>query len=162
MNTYDAKDLEIWTNTAKKLSEKDRRMFMAQVVERLGYGGQCFVEKELGWCRKTIHKGQRERNGESIEGDRSASGRKKSEVFLPNLLEDIKSIVEPISQTDPSFRSDQLYSPITAKEVHRRLIEDRDYNSESLPCVRTISTKLKDLGFRLQKIQKSKPLKKNP
>ncbi len=159
---FTTKDLEIWETTATKLSGKDKRMFMAQVVERLGYGGQSFVEKEFGWCRETVRKGRRECNGEKVEGDLSARGRKKSEVHLPYLLEDIKSIVEPISQTDPSFRTDQLYSPITANEVHRRLIEDKGYQAEELPCVRTISNKLKNLGFRLRRVQKSKPLKKNP
>ena len=159
---FDSKDLEIWQLAAKKLSGKDKRMYMAQVVERLGYGGQSFAEKEFGWCRDTIRKGQRERNGEELEGDLSARGRKKSEAHFPNLLEDIKSIVDPISQTDPSFRTDQLYSPISAPEVRRRLIESKTYTDEKCPCSRTISNKLNELGFRLRRVQKSKPLKKNP
>ena len=31
--------------------------------------------------------------------------RKRSEELLPNHLEDIRSIVDPVSQTDPTFRS---------------------------------------------------------
>lgn len=162
MLEYNEKDLEIWGEVAGKLSGKSKRVFMAQVVDRLGPGGQRFAQRELHWCRTTIQKGARELNGEEMEGDLSARGRKKSEAHLPNLLEDIKLIIEPIAQTDPSFRSEQLYSPITAKEVHRRLIDDKNYNTKTLPCIRTISTKIKTAGFRLRKIQKSKPLKKNP
>lgn len=162
MNEYNSNDLEIWSTTYSKLSGKDKRIFMAQVVNRLGYGGQCFAKKEWGWCRDTIRKGQRELKGEQLEGDLSARGRKKSEYHLPCLLTDIKGILEPISQTDPSFRSEQLYSPITAKEVHRRLIEDNGYAKDILPCIRTIGEKMKALDFRLTKVQKSKPLKKNP
>jgi hypothetical protein len=33
---------------------------------------------------------------------------------LPNLLDDIKQIVEPVSQCDPTFRTTELYSPLTA------------------------------------------------
>lgn len=162
MNKYTDEDIQIWEGAARKLSGKDRRLFMAQVVNRLGYGGQRFAARELGWCRQTIQKGQRELNGENLEGDLSARGRKRSEFHSPTLLDDIREIVEPISQTDPSFRSTQLYSPITAKEVRRRLIDDKGYKSEDLPCIRTISNKLNDLNFRLKKVQKSKPLKKNP
>ena len=162
MNDYNIKDLEIWKMTAAKLSGKDKRIFVAQVVNRLGYGGQRFAKSTFGWSRDTIRKGQRELNGEELEGDLSARGRKKSEAHLPDLLEDIRLILEPISQADPSFRSEGLYSPITAKEVHRRLIDDKGYKPEELPCIRTISNKLKDLDFRLRKVQKSKPLKKNP
>ncbi len=32
-------------------------------------------------------------------------GRKGAEVKLPNLLKDMKSLVDPQSQTDPSFKS---------------------------------------------------------
>ena len=69
--------------------------------------------------------------------------------------------VEPISQVDPTFRTDQNYCPLTAGEVRRRLIEDRNYTDEELPKQRTIRTKLNELGFKPQKVAKSKPLKKN-
>ena len=160
--SYSPKDLEIWETTAKQLSGKERRLFIAKVVNRLGNGAQRFAEKELAWCRNVIRKGNRELNGEELEGDLSKRGRKKLEHHIPNLLSDIQDILEPISQTDPSFRSTQLYSPITAKEVRRRLKDDKDYSDKKLPCIRTIHTKMTDLGFKLRVVQKSKPLKKTP
>ena len=164
MNEYNIEDVMIWTETAMVLSGKNRRLFMARVVNRLGSGGQAFAEQNLNWSRTVIRKGQRELNGEELEGDLSARGRKKMEEHYIHLLDDIKSILEPISQADPSFRSEQLYSPITAKEVLRRLIENEEmeYTLEHSPSVRTISNKIKGLGFRLRRVQKSKPLKKNP
>ena len=86
--------------------------------------------------------------------------RKCSEEHYPNLLEDIKKIVDPISQTDPTFHTTSLYSPITAKEVHRRLMEKMNCSSEELPTIRTISNKLNQLGFKLKKVTKCKPKKK--
>ena len=44
-------------------------------------------------------------------------------LSLPNLLKDIKSLVDPKSQTDPSFKSTGLSTRITASEVRRQLIE---------------------------------------
>ena len=162
MTNYTPEDIEIWTTTADVLSGKDKRLFMARVVRRLGRGGQRFVERKFGWNRNTIHKGNRELNGEELEGDLSKRGRKKAEYHVPSLLDDIREIVEPIAQTDPSFRSTQLYSPITAKEIRRRLKDDKEYEAKNLPCIRTVNNKMKALGFRLRKVQKSKPLKKNP
>lgn len=162
MTNYTTEDIEIWKTTADKLSGKDKRLFMAQVVRRLGHGGQRFAAKEFGWSRDTVRKGNDELNGKYREGDLSKRGRKKAEYHTPDLLNDIRGIVEPIAQTDPSFCSTQLYSPITAKEIRRRLKNDKGYEAERLPCVRTINNKMRDLGLRLRKVQKSKPLKKNP
>ena len=160
MTDYTSEDIEIWTSTADKLSGKNRRVFMAKVVKRLGRGGQRFAAKELGWCRSTIRKGNDELNGKQREGNLSNRGRKKAEFHNPNLLNDIRDIVEAIAQTDPSFRSTQLFSLITAKEILRRLKDDKAYELNHLPCIRTIHNKMKDLNFRLRKVQKSKPFKK--
>jgi len=97
---------------------------MAGVVNRLGWGGQRFAERELGWDRKTIRKGQRElEEGQVAIDGRCRSGRKRAEAHLPNLLTDIDSIVLPMSQADPTFKSTRIYTPITAKEVRTRLSE---------------------------------------
>ena len=49
--------------TAEQLQGWARRTFMAKVVNLLGRGGQRQAEAELGWCRDTIRKGQRELEG---------------------------------------------------------------------------------------------------
>jgi hypothetical protein len=81
---------------------------------------------------------------------------------LPNLLEDIQDIVSPVSQCDPTFWTTDLYSPLTAKQVHHRLMETQKYTAGQLPTVRTISTKLNRIGLRLKKVSKCKPQKKQP
>ncbi len=136
---------------------------MAKVVNLLGWGGQRLVESILGWNRKTIRKGQKEiDNGVETVDRFHARGRKRIEHHFPNLLDDIKDIVNPVSQTDPTFRSTRIYSPLTAKGIIRRLIEDKSYNPSDLPVERTISNKLLDLGFRPQRVKKCKPQKKLP
>jgi hypothetical protein len=91
---------------------------MADVVGALGRGGQRFAERYLGWNRKTIRKGIQEReSGQPIEERFHERGRKKVEEHLPLLLQDIREIVEPHSQTDPTFRSTRVYTPLTAEEV---------------------------------------------
>ena len=147
--------------TRSKLKGSERREFMANVVLLLGRGGQSRAERELGWDRKTISKGIKElKSGIRCIDNFSSRGRHRIEHHLPNLLEDIKQIVEPVSQCDPTFRTTELYSPLTAAEVHRRLVEHKNYSVEQLPTVRTISTKLNELGLNLKKIDKCKTKKK--
>lgn len=141
----------------------ERRRFMAQVVNTLGYGGQRFAETVLGWNRVTIRKGQHEvKNGVPIVDQYDQCGRKSTEEHLPNLLTSIQSIVEPSGQTDPTFRSTRIYSPLTAKEVHFRLNSQFGYSIFNLPCIRTIRNKLNQLGYKPSKIKKCLPLKKVP
>jgi hypothetical protein len=147
-------------NTADQLKGSARRMFMAETVQQLGYGGSSAAEEKLGWNRGTIRKGQKELENGPIKDRFSERGCKKSEELLPNLLDDIKKIIEPECQTDPSFNTCRLYTRVTAEEVRKRLIEIYGYNEESTPCARTISTKMNELGYNLKKVQKTKPQKK--
>lgn len=152
---------ELINGARSKLKGSERRKFMAKVVRLLGKGGQARAERELGWDRKTIIKGTKElRSGFDCIDNFSGRGRHAVEKKLENLLDDIKQIVNPVSQCDPTFRSTELYSPLTAEEVYRRLIDDKNYRRDQLPTVRTISTKLNQLGFRLKKVAKCKPKKK--
>ena len=136
---------------------------MAEVVNLLGRGGQRFAERVLNWSRKTIRKGQRElQSGQPIEDRFKARGRKRAEYHLPNLLQDIESIVEPVSQADPTFRSRRVYAPLTAKEIHKRLQTDKKYKPTKLPTVRTISNKLSELNIRPDRVKKCVPQRKIP
>lgn len=153
---------DIIIKTAEKFNGWDRRIFMAETVKALGAGGQRKAERELGWNRGTIRKGMKELESGIEINNLSATGRKRAEEHLPNLLEDIKSIVEYRSQADPTFRTTQVYIPLTAGGVRRLLIDEKEYSDEELPVERTILNKLNELGYRPQKVAKSKPIKKIP
>ena len=89
-------------DTAQSLTGSARRLFMARVVEQLGPGGQRRAERELGWCRVTIRKGRHElESGFTCIDAFTARGRKRAEEHLPDLLEDIRAIVDSESQADP-------------------------------------------------------------
>ena len=147
--------------TRETMKGCERRKFMARVVLMMGRGGQSRAEKELGWDRTTIRKGIKELNcGIDCMDNFSGRGRKRTENNLPNFLEDIRDIVNPISQADPTFRTTNIYIPITAEKVHGLLIKEKNYSMKELPTVRTIITKLNQLGFSLKKVAKCKPKKK--
>lgn len=152
---------DIVIETARLLKGYDRRHFMARVVEEAGFGGQRWAENELNWNRGTVRKGLEELNGEFCYLDNfRARGRKKAEEHLPNLLLDIKEIVDSQSQTDPSFKTERLYTRLSAAEVRRQLIKKKGYSDQELPNEETIRVKLNKLGYNLKTVQKTKPKKK--
>jgi hypothetical protein len=103
-------------------------------------GGQRIVERELGWNRGTIRKGQQElEHGIVCIDAYSSRGRKRSEEHLPNLLSDITAIVDGQSQADPQFRSNRLYTRLTATEVRRQLIAQKGYSDNELFLYRITS-----------------------
>jgi DDE family transposase len=146
--------------TAKALKGSQRRVFMARIVKSLGYGGQSLAQREFGWCRNTIRKGMSElEGGVAIVDNFSSRGRKKAEEKLPNLLIDIRAIVDGQSQTDPTFQSTRLYTRLSASEVRNQLIRQKGYTDEELPTEETIRVKLNALGYQLRTVQKSRPQK---
>jgi Rhodopirellula transposase DDE domain len=148
--------------TVADLTGSDRRLFMARTVRLLGPGGQRRAERELGWNRNTIIKGTHELSrGIRCVDNFSGRGRNRSEERLPNLLIDIRALVDGLSQTDPSFHSQRLYTRLTAAEVRQQLITRKGYTNEDLPTAETIRCKLHQLGYSLRKVAKCKP-KKSP
>ena len=153
---------QMYIETASKLKGSDRRIYMARVVKNLGWGGQRFAEAQLGWSRKTILKGRHELESGIICIDHvSARGRKRAEFHLPNLLVDIQHIVDSQTQTDPTFKSQRLYTRLSAAQVRKQLILHKGYTDKALPSEETIRVKLNDLGYQLKSVAKSRPQKKS-
>lgn len=143
---------ELLIQTAKALKGSEKRLFMARTVHALGKGGQSLAQRELGWNRTTIRKGKHELESGVVCVDAfKLRGRKRSEGHLPNLLKDITAIVDGQSQTDPQFRTNRLYTRLTATEVRRQLIAQKGYSDDELPTAETITTKLNELGYSLKR-----------
>src|SRR5919205_4285224 len=137
----------LFIETAKTLKGSARRLFMARTVKELGPGGQRRAERELGWNRATIRKGTHElASGFAIVDAFALRGRKRAEERLPHLLPDLVALVDGQSQADPQFRTNRLYTRLTAAEVRRQLIAQKDYTDSELPTERTIANKLNALG----------------
>jgi hypothetical protein len=152
---------EYLQGTAAALRGVDRRLFMARTVRVLGRAGQRRAERELGWNRVTIRKGMHElTTGIRCVDAFCLRGRKRAEEHLPELLTDIKAIVDGQSQTDPSFQTQRLYTRLTAATVRKQLIAQTGYTDEELPTDETIRCKIHQLGYRLRKVQKCQPKKR--
>lgn len=148
--------------TAARLSGSDRRLFMARTVRLLGSGGQRRAERELGWNRVTLRKGMHELDSGIVCLDAFACrGRRRAEHRLPDLLTDLKSLVDAQSQTDPRFRTDRLYTRLSAATIRQQLIRQKGYSADEVPALRTITDKLNQLGYHPTKVAKCKPKKRS-
>jgi hypothetical protein len=153
----------VFRETATSLTGSARRVFMARVVQHLGPGGQRRAERELGWSRVTIRKGMHElTSGFTCVDAFTARGRKRAEDHLPHLLDDIRAIVDGQSQADPQFRTNRLYTRLSAAEVRRQLIAQKGYTDAQLPTEETIRVKLNALGYTLKAVAKTQPQKRSP
>lgn len=150
--------------TAKSLTGYAKRLFMARTVEDVFKGVAYRAEQELGWNRGTISKGLHElKSGiECRDGRRGMTGRKPAEAHLPNLLTDIRDLVDSQSQTDARFRTHRLYTRMSAAEVRRQLREKKGYQDEELPSEETLRCKLNLLGYHPVRVQKTQVKKKSP
>lgn len=134
--------------TAQQLKGSARRLFMARTVKQLGPGGQRLAQRQLGWERKTIRKGTHElRAGITCVDAFTMRGRKSAETRLPNLRADIQALVDGQSQTDPTFRTQRLYTRLTAKQVRQQLIVQKGYTDAELPCEEGIRQRLNQMGY---------------
>jgi hypothetical protein len=153
----------VWAETLVQLSGAARRVFMASVVKGLGRGGASHAQSALGWDRTTLRKGLHELNRGVVCLDAVAQrGRKPLETKLPKLEADLRAMGEETSQTDPTFRTTQLYRRLTAGEARRRLIAEQGYAADTVPSERSLRRKLSALGFKPRRVAKSKPLRKVP
>jgi hypothetical protein len=151
---------DLLIETAESLSGADRRRFMANTLSKLQLG-QREAAGLFGWGRDTLRKaGHEMRTGLTCADAFCLRGRKPVEFHLPQLFDDLRSLVQDHLQTDPTFQTTGLYCRLSAPEVRKQLIESKGYTDEQLPSVPTIAAKLNLLGFRLRTVVKSRPQKK--
>jgi len=160
MQPVSTEQQEAYIAAANALTGGHRRQFMARIVNSLGRGGQRWAERVLGWARPTIRKGQRElAAGIAPQPHPGGPGRPRVEVALPHLLDDLKTLADAQSQTDPTFRTTRLFTRLSARAARQALIDQFDYTEEALPTEETIRVKLNHLGYHLRAVRKSQPKK---
>ena len=158
----DEKTIETIKNAAKKLTGAARREFQAAVTLDHCHGSPRFARELFGWSPHSIRKGFAEKEMNCIIVDRQRTGRTKYTATLANLQTDIRSLVDPNSQTHPTFENTFRYTRMTAKAVLEALVREKGYKKEELPALSTMRELLGKMGYRLRRVQKTKPQKKFP
>jgi len=161
MRVADQEYVELLRLAAAKLTGHKRRVFVAEVTIRLCDGNVRQSEERFGWGRETVSKGLQElEQGTALVDNFKARGRTRSEDRHPKLAEDIREIVEPKTQADPELKSTRRYTNLSAGEVRKALIDQKNWRAEDVPSERSLRRILNRMNYRFKRIQKGKPLKK--
>ncbi len=137
-----------------------RRCAMGDVTLSLLDGKHRVAEDVFGWGRSVVEVGIKEfQTGISCVNDISQRLKPKTEVKKPELLVEIRNIMEPHSESESHLRTTLLYTNMTAEAVYDALVE-KGWSAESLPTVRTISNILIRNNYRLRTVAKTKVQKK--
>ena len=150
-------------SAARKLTSFARRQFQAEVANAYCGGSPRMTERVFGWGRDAVNTGLHElRTGIRCVDDFASRGRHKTEACQPELAQAIHALVAPHSQADPKFQTPLAYTRITAKAVRERLVAIAAGDARHVPAERTVYDILNRLGYRLRRVQKTKPQKKSP
>ena len=149
-------------SAARKLRGSDRRAFQAEATRDYCKGSSRIAERKFGWGRDAVQKGLEELASGTIVPDAPKTGCPGFFERLPNLESDIRSLVDPNSQTHPTFQTSFRYTRVTGKAVREALVKEKGYKLEQLPAESTMRALLNKMGYRLRRVQKTKPQKKFP
>jgi len=86
------------------LNEKQKRLLLAAEAKALGWGGISRVAQATGVSRGTIHKALEEIESSLLVSERirkPGGGRKGIQVYHPDLLKEMESLVDPVTRGDP-------------------------------------------------------------
>ena len=158
----DQKTIQTIRSAAQKMNRIERRRFQAQVVLDHCNGNTSQARILFGRDQRTTRKALLEKKKGKTIADQQRSGRKCFSMKLPKLKKDIRSLVDPNSQTHPTFENTFRYTRMTANAVIEALIREKSYNKEELPALSTMRELLGKMGYRLRRVQKTKPQKKSP
>ena len=137
------------------LTERSRRLWAASEARALGHGGIALVEGATGISRSTISRGIREIELGAHDdlpperARRAGGGRKRAVDSDATLLDDLDSLIEPMTRGDPE-------SPLrwTSKSV-RNLEEELQAMGHDV-SYRTVARLLDELGYSLQANRKTR------
>lgn len=142
------------------LNEKDKRLYAAVEVFKIGHGGISYISRIVGCSRKLVARGVRELLVLPTVNDRNerirllGGGRKRYSEKHPNIDAQFLSVIKDHTAGDP-MNVDIKWTNLTPKEISEKLNEKHNVGvSESV--VRQLLAKHK---FKRRKAQKSKTAK---
>jgi hypothetical protein len=149
-------------SAARKLTGSARRTFQAEATRDYCKGKPRTAERIFGWSRHAVQKGLDEQATGKIIPDQERSGRPSYSIQLPNLQDDIRSLVDPNTCTHPTFENTFRYTRMTSKAILEALVREKGYKKSDLPAESTMRALLNQMGYRLRRVQKTQPKKRFP
>ncbi len=128
------------------LDERSLRILVASEARALGYGGIVIVSRATGVAKSTIRRGLEDIAApDQLTGEirRPGAGRPTLIASNPDLLEELRALVEPATMGDP------MRPLIWVSKSYAKLAEALKLKGYSI-CSSTVATLLGSLGFRRQ------------
>lgn len=147
---------------ASRMRGVARRLFFAEMTLKYCEGSARKAETLLGWGRETIKKGLAEkRSGIVCIGAQAArSGAKCWEEKFPEVAQMLWKLAESHAQQDPTFKSALAFTRLTAAQALEQL-RKQGVDETQLPSLSSMARILNRNGYRLRRVVKAKPQKKN-
>jgi len=140
-----------WDTVGCELDERGRRMFASAEVRTAGWGGLAVVSRITGLARSTINRGEDDLDVEPLAKGmirRSGGGRRAVAENDPELIPELKRLVEPATLGDPvrpliwvsksmaklAETLTAMGHPISADTVHKELVKlgfSRQFNRKA-------------------------------
>lgn len=152
--------VELVQRLMDKIPWPARRQAMADVTSTLLKGKPRVAEAVFGWGRTAVKLGMNElQTGITCLNDLSERRKPKTEEKYPQLLVDLRTIVDSESQAQSHLRTKLSYMNMTAAAVRSALLE-KGWSNETVPTVRTLSNILNRQDYRLRSVAKTQVQKK--
>ena len=158
----DAGHLDDLKLAASKMLGAERRAFQAAMALKYCTGSARQAEVVFGWSRQAVELGLHEkRTGMVCLSAQSAfAGDKLWEEKHPEVADALWALAQSHSQQDPSFRTTQFFTRLTAAEALKQL-QAQGVAPEVLPSPSAMAAILNRNGYRLRPVLKAKPQKKS-
>lgn len=159
-NEIDRGVVELVQRLVSMISWPARRQAMADVTKTLLSGKTRVAEDVFGWGRTAVTLGMSElQTGIACVNDLSKRRKPTTEEKYPQLVVDIRKIVDSASQAQASLRTPFSYMKMTASAVRSALLE-AGWQEDQVPAVRTLSNILNRQDYRLRRVVKTQVQKK--
>jgi len=136
-------------------NKKLKKKLIGSLVMQLGKRSINAVSKILGNSWSFIKKCYLlVKNNSNIER-KQGSGRKKTIDIFTNIIIHIKEILNDYERTDSHFKTEVLFVDISIKNLKNELINRYDDYKEKVPSNTTLWRLLKQLGYKIKKVERS-------
>ena len=141
--------VELVQRLVERIPWPARRQAMADATKTLLKGKPRVAEAVFGWGRTTVELGMNElRTGLACLNDLSKRRKPRTEEKYPQLLVDLRNIMDPESHAESPLRTSFSYTNLTAEAVRSALLE-KGWSNEMVPTARTLSNILNRQDYRL-------------
>jgi len=159
-NEIDRGVVELVQRLVDMISWPVRRQAMADVTNTLLNGKTRVAEDVFGWGRTAVALGMSElQTGIACVNDLAKRRKPTTEEKYPQLVMDIRKIVDSASHAQASLRTPFSYMNMTATAVRSALLK-KGWPEEKVPAVRTLSNILNRQDYRLRRVAKTQVQKK--